>query len=281
MNATGPGSDTLRFRAGLGCVLLLLGAGAACAAPIPGPPTDLYAGTREYVWTFYVPVMTIERREIVFPGPGVAVHLRRFDYEVPGLKSERRKLGQVAEFYCKYPDWQLPNECGIAWHDVYADVPVLTLRHEHVDADVAEWTTEERRIRLDVPRWTWQERTLTIVVPEFSTVPPPQRTWSMAPGPVLADASLETARATLDSQQAEAVQTIDAAVAALTSSIESVETRGASASKLTSSDGTSVDLYAARQALLDEKTSQVARYARIRSEMEAAATRSGGAAQAR
>jgi hypothetical protein len=283
MSATGPEFDALKSRASLACVLLLFGAGAACAqsVPVPGPATDIYAGTREYRWTFYVPVMTLERHEVVFSGPGMAVHSRRFDYEVPGLKSERRKLGQVAEFYCKYPDWQLPNECGIQWHDVYADLPVLALRHEHVDADVAEWTTEERRIRLDVPRWTWQERTLTVVVPEFSTVPPPQRTWSMAPGPVLADASLETARATLDSRQAEAVQAIDAAVAALTSNIESVETQGASASKLTSSDGTSIDLYATRQALLDEKISQVARYTRIRSEMEAAATRSGGVAEAR
>jgi hypothetical protein len=265
------------------CALLLLGAGGACAQPdqIPGPPTDLYAGTREYRWTFYVPVMTLERREIVFSGPRLAVHSRRFDYEVPGLKSERRKLGQVAEFHCKYPDFLLPNECGIEWHDVYADLPVLTLRREHVDADVGEWTTEERRIRLDVPRWTWQERTLTVVVPEFSTAPQPQRTWSMAPAPMLADASVERARATLDSRQAESVRTIDAAVAALTSSIESAETQGASAAKLTSSDGKSVDLYATRQALLDEKTSQVARYARIRGELDAAAARSGSLAEPR
>jgi hypothetical protein len=265
------------------CALLLFGAGEACAQSeqIPGPPTDLYAGTREYRWMFYVPVMTLERREIVFSGPRLVVHSRRFDYEVPGLKSERRKLGQVAEFHCKYPDFLLPNECGIEWHDVYADLPVLTLRREHVDGDVAEWTTEERRIRLDVPRWTWQERTLTVVVPEFSTAPQPQRTWSMAPAPMLADASVERARATLDSRQAESVQTIDAAVAALTSSIESAETQGASAAKLTSSDGKSVDLYATRQALLDEKTSQVARYARIRGELDAAVARNGSGAEPR
>ena len=136
-------------------------------------------------------------------------------------------------------------------------------------------------LRLDVPRWTWQERTLTVVVPEFSTEPQPQRTWSMAPDPVLADASIETARAALDSRQAEAVQAIDAAVAALDSSIESVEARGASASKLTSSDGASVDLYATRQALLEEKTSQFARYARIRGELDAATARNGSVAEPR
>ena len=133
-------------------LLLILGLGGACAqsASVPGPETDIYAGTREYRWTFYVPVMSVERREIVVQGPGVVVRSRRFEYEVPGLKTERRKLFPVAEFYCKYPDWQLPNECGVAWRDVYADFPLLTMRREHTDADVAEWTSEERRIRIDV-----------------------------------------------------------------------------------------------------------------------------------
>ncbi len=269
-----------RFPCGL---LLMLGIGTACAqsAPIPGPATDIYAGTREYRWTFYVPVMTLERHEIIVQGPGVTVRSRRVDYELPGLKSERRKLGQVAEFHCKYPDWQLPNECGISWHDVYADLPVLTMRREHIDADVAEWTSEERRIRFDVAHWTWTERTLTVVVPEFSTEPPPPRTWSQAPGPMLAGESIERARATLDSHQAEAVQTVDAAVAALTSSIESVEAQGADASKLASGDGSNVDLYATRQALLDDRARQVARYAQVRAELDAARSTHGGAADQR
>ena len=252
-------------------LLLMLGIGGACAqsAPIPGPETDLYAGTREVRWTFLVPVMSMERHEIVVQGPGVAVHSRRFDYDVPGLKTERRKLFPVAEFYCKYPDLQLPNECGIAWHDVYADFPQLTMRHEHIDIDVAESTTEERRIRIDVPRWTWTERTLTIVVPEFTIEPTPPRTWSQAPDTMFADASIEQARATLNAGQAEAVKTIDAAVAAVTSSIASVEAQGADAAKVTSGDGARVDLYATRQALLDDRARQLARYAQVRAELDA------------
>jgi hypothetical protein len=252
-------------------LLAMLGIGSAGAqsAPIPGPETDLYAGTREYRWTFYVPVMSMERREIVVQGPGVAIHSRRFDYEVPGLKTERRKLFPVAELYCKYPDWQLPNECGIAWREVYADFPQLTMRREHIDVDVAESTTEERRIRIDVPRWTWTERTLTIVVPELSTEPPAPRTWSRASDTQFAEKSIDRARSALDARQAEAESTIDAALAAVTSSIASVEARGADAARVTSGDGTEVDLYATRQALLDDKVRQLGRYAQIRAELDA------------
>jgi hypothetical protein len=251
--------------------LLMLGIGGACAqsASIPGPETDLYAGTREYRWTFYVPVMSVERHEIVVQGPRVVVRSRRFDYEVPGLKTERRKLFPVAELYCKYSDWQLPDECGIAWHDVYADFPLLIMRREHIDADVAEWTSEERRIRIDVPRWTWTERTLTVVVPEFSTEPPPPRTWSLASDTQLAETSIDRARSALDARQAEAESAIDVALAAVKSSIASVEAQGADATKAVSSDGSRVDLYATRQALLDDKVSQLGRYAQIRAELDA------------
>jgi hypothetical protein len=252
-------------------LLLTLGIGGACAqaAPIPGPETDLYAGTREYRWTFYVPVMSVERREIIVQGPGIAVHSRRFDYEVPGLKTERRKLFPVAELYCKYSDWQLPNECGVAWHDVYADFPLLTMRREHIDVDVAESTTEERRIRIDVPRWTWTERTLTLVVPEFSTEPPPPRTWSRASDTQLAETSIDRARSALDARRAEVESALDAALAAVTSSIASVEAQGADATKAASGDGTQEDLYATRQALLDDKVRQLARYAQVRAELDA------------
>jgi hypothetical protein len=153
-------------------------------------------------------------------------------------------------------------------------------RREHIDADVAEWSTEDQRLSVDVPRWTLEERSLTVVVPQFGPIPQPQRNWSMArDATVLADASLAGARARLDEQQAEAVNTIDAAVAALTSSIGALEARGVGASKLASSDGASFDLLATRQALLDEKAGQLARYARIRSEIAAAAGDRGSTEQ--
>ena len=48
-----------------------------------------------------------------------------------------------------------------------------------------------------------------------------------------------------------------------------MEAQGADATKVTSGDGTRVDLYATRQALLDDKTRQLGRYAQIRAELDA------------
>ncbi|HZI82860.1 MAG TPA: hypothetical protein VFF44_03050 [Casimicrobiaceae bacterium] len=260
------------LRLAVACGGWLLAAGAAVPAhaePIPGPPTDLYPGTREYEWTFYVPVVTTERREIVLPGPNVAVRSRQLDYQVPGLRTERRKLGQVAEFYCKYPDWQLPNECGVAWRDVYADFPQLTMRREHIDVDVAEWSVGEHRISIFVPHWTWTPRTLTLVVPVLSTEPPPPREWRQSGGaaPV---ASVQSARDALEAGEAASREAADEALAALGKSIATIEGQGGDAAKLAAGDGSAIDLYALRQTLIDQKTAQATRYARIRSELDAA-----------
>src|SRR5213083_1201918 len=125
--------------------------------PSSNATTKLYGGTREYRWTFHVPAMAFERREIVVEAPATMVRSRRREYEVPALRAQRFKLGEVAEFSCKYMDWRLPNECRTVWHDVYADLPVLTMQKEHLDYDVAEVAGQERRIRFDVPYWTWTE----------------------------------------------------------------------------------------------------------------------------
>ena len=160
-----------RLALGCGALLCSVSALAAESVPIPGPATDLYPATREYQWTIYVPQVTTERREIVVPGPVLTVRSRRYDYEVPGLREERRKLGQVPEFYCKYPDWQLPNECGVEWRTVYGDFPQLTMRREHIDVEVPEWSQGEHRTFIDVPRVTWVPRIFTLVVPILQTEP--------------------------------------------------------------------------------------------------------------
>ena len=49
----------------------------------------VYGGSREYRWTFYVPVMTFERREIVVQAPATKMRSRRWDYEVPALRAHR------------------------------------------------------------------------------------------------------------------------------------------------------------------------------------------------
>ncbi|HEV8554475.1 MAG TPA: hypothetical protein VGR65_14015 [Casimicrobiaceae bacterium] len=253
-------------------LLIALGASFGTARAQPSPPVSdatakVYGSSREYRWTFYVPVMTLERREIFVQAPATTVRSRRWDYEVPGLRAERFKLGQVAEFTCKYMDWRLPNECRTVWHDVYADLPVLTMQKRHVDYDVAEWGWEERRIRFDVPRWTWTEQTLIVAVPAFDAeeVPPPGR--SQAKDVVLARESIERARAMLDSREAATVKIMDDAIAALNSSIASVEAEGADPRKLMTVEGTNLDLGAARQALLDQKAQELDRFARLRGEL--------------
>jgi hypothetical protein len=256
-----------------GALLAASGSALAQYEPIPGPATDVYPGTREYRWTFYVPVMTIERHEFVFRGVNPIVRSRRFDYETPGLRYERRKLGEMPEFYCKYPDWALPNECGVRWHVVYADFPQLTMRREHIDADVVEWRTGEQTIRIDVPRWTWTEKTLTLVVPVLNTEPMPEHPWSKADDSLLAQISIDGARAKLEAGEKESLKVLDDAVAALGSGIAAIEAEGEDPSKATSSDGTPVDLYATRKALLADKAEQVERFASIRAELDSAQAR--------
>jgi hypothetical protein len=255
-------------------LLIALGSSFETARAQAAPPAfdataKVYGSSREYRWTFYVPVMTLERREIVVQAPATTVRSRRWDYEIPALRAERFKLGQVAEFHCKYMDWRLPNECRTVWHDVYADLPVLAMQKDHVDYDAVEWAWQERRILFDVPRWTWTEQTLIVAVPAFDAEEVPQPGWSQTRDVMLARESIERARATLDSREATAVRIIDDAIAALNSSIASVEAEGADPRKLTAVDGTMIDLDATRQALLDQKVQELDRFARVRGELNA------------
>jgi hypothetical protein len=256
-------------------LLIALGVSFETATAQALPPgadatAKVYGGSREYRWTFYVPVMTLERREIVVQAPAATVRSRRWDYELPALRAHRFKLGQVAEFTCTYMDWRLPNECRTVWHDVYADLPVLTMQKEHLDYDVAEVVVQERRIRFDVPHWTWTEQTLIVAVPAFYAEEVPQLGWSQASDVVLARESIERARATLDSREAATKKILDDGIAALSSSIASVEAEGADPRKLTAADGTIIDLGAARQALLDQKAQELDRFARVRGELDSA-----------
>jgi hypothetical protein len=257
-------------------LLIALGVSVETASAQALPPTaTVYGGSREYRWTFYVPVMTLERREIVVQAPATTIRSRRWDYEIPALRAQRFKLGQVAEFTCKYMDWRLPNECRTVWHDVYADLPVLAMQKEHLDYDVAEVAVQERRIRFDVPYWTWTEQTLIVAVPAFYAEEVPQPGWSQASDVVLARESIERARAALDSREAATTKIMDDAIAALDSSIASVEAEGADPRKLEAADGTIIDLGAARQALLEQKAQELDRFARVRGELDSAVRAAG------
>ena len=70
---------------------------------------------------------------------------------------------------------------------------------------------------------------------------------------------------------------MDDAIAALNASIAAAEAEGADPRKLKAADGTMLDLGAARQSLLDQKTQELERFARVRGELTAV---TGGAARA-
>jgi hypothetical protein len=251
--------------------------GFAAAQSLPAA-TDasprLYPDTREIQWVFYVPVLTFEWREFVFQVVGPTVRSRRLDYEVPGLRTERLKLWQLPEFRCKYADWwQLPNECGVHWRDVYADAPVIVMQHSHVPYDAAEWGWQERRTRFVVPRWTWTERTLTVLMPVFTPEEPPPRVWAQAADVVAAQRSIDGALATLAAREADTNKVVEEAIAALDAGIVGLREEGAELERVSEPNGVPIDLGAVRQSLLDENARERARLARIREELDALAPR--------
>jgi L-alanine-DL-glutamate epimerase-like enolase superfamily enzyme len=63
---------------------------------------------------------------------------------------------------------------------------------------------------------------------------------------------------------------MDDAIAALNSSIASVEAEGADPRKLTTVGGANLDLGAARQTLLEQTAQELDRFARVRKELDAA-----------
>jgi len=198
-------------------------------------PAKVSAGVREYQWTVRMPVLTVEHRRIVTRVYAPIMRARRLDYAVPDFRDKRTKLGRVAEFSCKYPDVRLPNECRTVWHDLYADVPVIVMRHDYLDVDVAQWEWQDRSIIIDVPHLTWTEQTLTVSVPAL----------------VQSEAAAR-AQATLVANQS-AMKMIDDAIAALQASIEVAKSQGADPARLAASDGATIDLYAILDALLNEK----------------------------
>ena len=234
-----------------GGLLLALGSAGLCAqpaaepAPAFGAPVTVYSGTEEYVWTLYTPVLTTERVPVVMRVLTLTLRGRRWDYELPTLKSQRFKLGEVADFSCKYSDWGLPETCRTQWHNVYADLPVLAMQRDHLNYDAADWTWEDKTLHIDVPHWTWNKGTLTVSVPTI--------------GP----RNVDGARARLDVEQAVAAETLDQAMATVDASIAAVEAQGADPRQLRSG-ATRVDLPQLRQVLRAEKAHQLEQFGAIR-----------------
>ena len=134
-------------------------------AVAPGRWPLLEPAVTEYRWTFLVPEWTVEARKVETRVYAPRFRVKSVGYSVPGFTTERRTIGRIPEFSCKYIDGFLPNECRTTWRDVRVDVPMLVARHDYVDVDVAEWSWQDRHTTIEVPRLAWKEETLIVSIP--------------------------------------------------------------------------------------------------------------------
>lgn len=122
----------------------------------------------EYRWRLWVPEWVVETRHIRSRVYAPTWKARRIDYALPEISTERRRIGSVPEFSCKYADLDLPNECRTTWHAVYVDVPVPVMRRDTADVDVPRWSWQDLDTPVAVPRLVWKAQTLIVSVPALA-----------------------------------------------------------------------------------------------------------------
>jgi hypothetical protein len=233
------------------------------------PPTVAYSGTREFRWTVRVPVLAIENREFVFKAPTGITRPQRWDYEGPAVRTERRIIATYPEFSCKYVDWSVSNECLTVWRNIYADLPVIVTRPQHLIFDMPDWRWKTQLVPISIPRWTWKEEQWTVSVPVLVSEPTEDapRHWDQA----AARDEYFRVRSTMATRQAGALADLDAGLRALDSGIEAVEAHAGDPRRIEASDGGTLDLIAARAALRNDRAQVADRFGRIEKELDAAA----------
>jgi hypothetical protein len=236
------------------------------------PAPVVYPGTREFQWTIRVPLLTIEQREFAFRAPTGITRSARWGYEGPAVRTERRKIGSYPEFSCKYIDWTVSNECRTVWRGVYADLPVIVMRPQHLDFDIPDWRWKTQLLPIGVVRWTWKEERWTVSVPVIVTEPNDDRRASVPNQPMASSVGLEHARMALAAKEAAALAVLDDGLHALDRSIAAVEAYGADPRRIETDDGSALDLIAMRVALRDERADAERRFRHIGSELDAAAS---------
>jgi len=241
---------------------------------VPFPPAPAaYSGTREFQWTIRVPLLSIEQREFVFKAPTGITRPQRWDYEGPVVRTERRKIATYTELTCKYVDWTVSNECRTVWRGIYADLPVIVTRPQHLVFDVPDWRWKTQLLPIGVVRWTWKEERWTVSVPVIVTDPGDDDRAS-TPGGTMAGVAFEQARKALAAKEAAALAVLDDGLQALDRSIAAMEAYGADPRRIETDDGKTLDLIATRAALRDERADTERRFRRIGSELDAAASTS-------
>ena len=235
------------------------------------PAPAAYSGTREFQWTIRVPLLTIEQREFVFKAPTAITRTGRWDYEGPSVRTEHRQIGTYPEFSCKYIDWGVSNECRTVWRGVYADLPVIVIRPQHLGFDIPDWRWKTQLLPIGVVRWSWKEEHWTVSVPVIVTDLNDHGRASAAPQPMVG-ADAERARAALAAKEAAVLAVLDDGLRALDRSIATVEAYGADPRHIETDDGSTLDLIATRVSLRDERADAERRFRRIGSELDAAAS---------
>ena len=237
----------------------------------PSAPV-VYPGTREFQWTIRGPLLTIEQREFAFKAPTGITRPGRWDYEGPAVRTERRKIGSYPEFSCKYIDWTVSNECRTVWRGVYADLPVIVMRPQHLGFDIPDWRWKTQLLPIGVVRWTWKEERWTVSVPVIVTDPIDDSRASAPDQTIGNSVDLERARTTLATKATAALAVLDDGLRALDRSIAAVEAYGADPRRIETADSSTLDLIATRVVLRDERADAERRFRRIGSELDAAAT---------
>jgi len=242
--------------------------GSGDAVRLPLPPV-VYEGAREFHWTVRVPLMTIEQREFAFRTPTGITRPQRWDYEGPAVRTERRKIASYPEFTCKYIDWTVSNECHTVWRGIYADLPIVVTRPQHLVVDMPDWRWKTQLVPIAVPRWTWKEERWSVSVPVLVATPPDDAGGLPADEPA-AKADFERVRSALAAKEASSLAVLDGGLHALDRSIAAVEAYGGDPRRIEAEDGSTLDLAAARTALRDERAYAARSFRRIGEELEGA-----------
>ena len=136
----------------------------ATAQPLP----YLEPAIVEYRWTFAAPEWVIVPRRLEVRAIDPATRRKRIDFDTLEFPFDRRAVGRYPEFNCKYADFGLPNECRTTWRTIYVDVPVPSIRHDHVDVDVPDWRWRDVHTTVDVATLVWKEQHLIVSLPAIA-----------------------------------------------------------------------------------------------------------------
>lgn len=122
----------------------------------------------EYTWHLRVPKWVVRPHRIERRVLAPASRVHRFDFSTPEIRTERRSVGSVAEFECKYGDFGLPNACRTTWRRLYVDIPHAVTRHDYVEIDVPTLAWQDWDAVVETPKLEWRDETLTVSLPALA-----------------------------------------------------------------------------------------------------------------